>query len=138
MEMKKEFIHMVDRMGLEDGELALAEIVWKKAERAMQGMPTQEPVLLKPERKVKKKEKLLTNEEIQFLTGLLKNLLCRGNLSNQLLKDEIQQVWLACNPEDENTKDAFEALNILRSYQRKVYTQFRKLEQIQSKLKKQR
>jgi len=30
-----------------DGELALAEIVWEKAERAMQGKPVQEPVLLK-------------------------------------------------------------------------------------------
>lgn len=140
MELKKEFAHMVDRMGLEDGELALAEIVWKKAERAMQGLPVQEAVLLKeplvfaPERETNE----LTREDVQFLTKMLSDMLSIAQCNSETLKAEIQYVWLLCDPDDEETKNNFNTLNSLRNYQRKVGRMTRKLEKIQHKLKKQR
>lgn len=138
MEMKREFLHMVDRMGLEDGELSLAEIVWQKAERAMQGKPTQEAVLLKSEYVGKSNSNALSREEIQFLSGLLRDMLNTAQTNSAALREIIQEVWLLCDPDDEKTKENFEHLNEIRSYQRKVYAMMRKLEKIQHKLKKQR
>lgn len=138
MEMKREFLHMVDRMGLEDGELALAEIVWQKAERAMQGKPTQEPVLLKSQHFGKSNENSLSREEVQFLTMMITDLLNTAQINMSALKVSIQEAWLVCDPEDEKTKENFEALNNLRSHQRKISPMMRKLEKIQHKLKKQR
>lgn len=138
MEMKREFLHMVDRMGLEDGELALAEIVWQKAERAMQGKPTQEAVLLKSEYVGKSNPHALSREEVQFLTMMITDMLNTEQVNMYALKAAIQEVWLVCDPEDEKTKQNFEALNHLRSVQRKIARMMRKLEKIQHKLKKQR
>lgn len=136
MEMKREFLHMVDRMGLEDGELALAEIVWQKAERAMQGKPTQEAVLLKSEFTPVRQPEILTREEIQFLSGVLRDMLNTAQINSARLREVIQEVWLLCDPDDEKTKENFEHLNEIRSYQRKVYAMMRKFEKIQHKLKK--
>lgn len=138
MELKKEFTHMVDRMGLEEAELALAEIVWNKAERAMQGLPMQEATLLKQPFTLEPKSNELTREDMQFLTNLITYCLRTGQHATECIKDEIQQVWLLCDPDDDKTKDNFTALNNLRTYQRKVRATMRKLEKIQHKLKKSR
>lgn len=140
MELKKEFAHMVDRMGLEDAELSLAEIVWQKAERAMQGLPVQEAVLLKeqfvfaPERTTNE----LTREEVQFMCKFITELLNTGQENMKRLRSDIQAVWLLCDPDDDKTSENFVALNNLRTYQRRVSPMLRKLEKIQHKLKKQR
>lgn len=138
MEMKREFLHMVDRMGLEDAELALAEIVWQKAERAMQGKPVQEAVLLKSQHIGKSNPHVLSREEVQFLTMMITDMLNTAQVNMYALKAAIQEAWLVCDPEDEKTKQNFEALNHLRSVQRKIAPMMRKLEKIQHKLKKQR
>ncbi len=138
MEMKREFLHMVDRMGLEDGELSLAEIVWQKAERAMQGKPTQEAVLLKAEHTIESNPHVLSRQEVQFLTMMITDMLNTAQINMYKLKQATQNAWLLCDPEDETTKENFEGLNHLRSYQRKISPMMRKLEKIQHKLKKQR
>ncbi len=136
MEMKREFLHMVDRMGLEDGELALAEIVWQKAERAMQGKPVQEAVLLKSEFTPARQPQALTREEMQFLSGVLRDMLNVAQNNMVGLRGAIQEAWLLCDPDDEKTEENFQLLNQLRTYQRKVSVMMRKFEKIQHKLKK--
>lgn len=138
MEMKREFLHMVDRMGLEDAELALAEIVWQKAERAMQGKPVQEAVLLKSEYVGKSNPHALSREEVQFLTMILTDMLRTSQQNMRNMRASMQEVWLLCDPDDEKTQENFEILNYLRSVQRKISPMIRKLEKIQHKLKKQR
>lgn len=131
---------MVDRMGLEDGELALAEIVWQKAERAMQGLPIQEAVLLKntnaftPTRQAQP----LTREETQFMVDLTRDFLRTAQENMQVLRQDIQYTWMTCNPDVPSTQGNFEKLNTLRTYQRQIASSLRKLEKIQHKLKKQR
>lgn len=139
MLLKSEFYHMCNHLGLEDGELALAEIVWEKAERAMQGKPVQEAVLLKqtpvfaPE-----KSTPFTREEAQFMVDLTRDLLCTAQSNMKVLRREIQVVWLLCDPDDVKTDHYFDGLNTLRNYQRKINSSMRKLENIQHKMKKQR
>lgn len=140
MEMKREFLHMVDRMGLEEAELALAEIVWQKAERAMQGKPAQEAILLKqPYVAIKDyQEHDLTRQEVQFLSMILADMLGTAQVNMLKLKSKIQEAWLLCDPEDKTTAENFEYLNHLRSHQRRVSAMMRKFEKIQRKLKKSR
>lgn len=140
MILKPEFAHMVNHLGLEDGELALAEIVWQKAERAMQCLPVQEAALLKKQLtfKSKRQPEQLTREEVQFLSDLNRDFLSIGQDNMKSLTVSIQNTWLKCNPDDSSTQLYFDDLNYLRSYQRKVKSHMRKLERIQHKLKKMR
>lgn len=140
MILKPEFSHMVDRLGLEDGELALAEIVWEKAERAMQCLPMQEATLLKKQLvfAATRDSKELTREEVQFLVSLNTHFLSIAQDNKLRLTKDIQEVWLACDPENPDTNMYFEELNELRSFQRKMKSHMRKLENIQHKLKKMR
>jgi len=142
MILKPEFAHMVDRLGLEDGELALAEIVWEKAERAMQGKPLQEPVLLsnKLEQFLKSysyahRSVSLTTEELQTLTQGLSEVLSADELVLANLKVRIDQCWQKSNPDDEESKPYFDMMNFYRTKQRKMKKQHKVLATIQHKLK---
>ena len=138
MILKPEFAHMVDRMGLEDGELALAEIVWEKAERAMQGQPLQEAVL------IKRKPKLtpvynsydLTQAELQTLTDGLKLVLRADEQVLNNLKMRIDWCWQKSNPDDKDTTVYFDKMNLHRNDQRKLKKQHTVVAKIQHKLKK--
>lgn len=138
MLLKNEFVHMVNHLGLEDGELALAEIVWQKAERAMQGKPIQQAALLHREVWDVSNPNELTREEAQFMADLTRDFLRTAQSNMKVLRKDIQDVWLLCDPDDERTAHYFDELNTLRSYRRKINTSLRKLESIQHKLKKQR
>jgi hypothetical protein len=131
---------MCNHLGLEDGELTLAEIVWEKAERAMQGKPVQEAALLKEPYVIATKQTTneLTREEAQFLSGLVRDFLGTAQSNMKVLRRDIQDVWLLCDPNDKATDHCFEELNELRTYQRKINSSLRKLESVQHKLKKQR
>lgn len=140
MILKPEFAHLVDRLGLEDGELTIAEIVWERCEKAMQGKPVQEAALLKqqhvfaPERETNN----FTREEAQFMTDLTRDFLRTAQSNMKILRRDIQSVWLLCDPDDNRTDHYFEELNELRTYQRRINSSLRKLESIQHKMKKQR
>jgi hypothetical protein len=145
MILKPEFAHMVDRLGLEDGELALAEIVWEKAERAMQGKPVQEPVLLsnKLEQFLKSyaqthRSVSFTTEELQSLTQGLSAVLCSDELALTNLKMCVEQYWQKSNPDDKDTETHFNMLNYYRNQQRKLKRQHKMLAGIQHKLKQAR
>jgi hypothetical protein len=143
MILKPEFAHMIDRMGLEDGELALAEIVWEKAERAMQGKPLQESVLMsnKLQQFLKSYSQThraisLTTEELQFLSRYMQDFLCMSESTLEDVKAYVQVLWQDCNPDDPTTEVSFEELNSVRSLQRRIKKQHKTLAAIQAKLKK--
>jgi len=138
MILKPEFANMVDRMGLEDGELSLAEIVWEKAERAMQGKPTQEALLLKSAHYSPTSPYALTQDEIQSLTTGLAAVLRNDEEVLAILKRDIDTLWRYSDPDNADTATVFDRMNVLRNTQRRVKKDHAKLARIQHKLKKQK
>lgn len=137
MILKQEFVHMVNNMGLEDGDLTLAEIVWLKAERAMQGKPVQEAKLLTSTQYTSSKDPLaLTQAELQCLTDGLAAVLAHDEQVLTNLKYRIDQLWNKSNPDDKESQTYFDAMNMYRNQQRKIKKDHDKLARIQHKLKK--
>lgn len=139
MLLKNEFFHMVNHLGLEDGELALAEIVWEKAERAMQGKPVQEAKLLKSEVFTRSNDPYaLTQAELQMLTDGLALVLTGDENQLKLLKIRIDSLWNKSNPDDKESEPYFDMMNQYRNDQRKIKKAHVALARIQHKLKKQK
>ncbi len=138
MLLKPEFSHMVNHLGLEDGELTLAEIVWEKAERAMQGKPVQEAKLLRSEAFERTTDPhALTQAELQCLTDGLANVLTHEQQVLFNIRHRIDALWRKSEPDNAETKDYFDAMNSLRNDQRKIKRDHLKLARIQYKLKRQ-
>jgi hypothetical protein len=130
---------MVNHLGLEDGELALAEIVWEKAERAMQGKPVQEAKLLKSTAFERNSDPYaLTQAELQILTDGLALVLTNDEQQLKHLKNVIEHCWNKSNPDDKSTETYFNAMNEYRNRQRKMKKAHVALARIQHKLKKQK
>ncbi len=145
MILKPKFLHMVDRMGLDDGELALAEIVWQRCEKVMQGKPTQEAALVssKLQQFLKSyahthRQVSLTTEELQMLTQGLSEVLCADEVMLTNLKVRIDQLWNKSNPDDKDSETYFNMMNLYRNDQRKLKKQHKTLAAIQHKLKQAR
>lgn len=137
MILKPEFVHMVNSMGLEDGDLALAEIVWSKAERAMQGKPVQEATLLKNAAfKSIADPYELTQSELQTLTDGLSLVLTADEQQLKNIKLRIEQCWNKSNPDDKDSEVYFDMMNEYRTQQRKMKKAHIALARIQHKLKK--
>lgn len=138
MILKQEFVHMVNSMGLEDGDLTLAEIVWSKAERAMQGKPVQEATLLKTTafKSIADPYKL-TQAELQTLTDGLSLVLTADEQQLKNIKFRIEQCWNKSNPDDKDSEVYFDVMNVYRTQQRKMKKAHKALARIQHKLKKQ-
>jgi hypothetical protein len=138
MLLKNEFFHMCNNLGLEDGELTLAEIVWEKAERAMQGKPVQEAKLLKNDSFTRNgKPNDLTQAELQMLTDGLALVLTDDEWQLKNTQHRIQQLWNKSNPDDKDTETYFDMMNNYRTQQRKMKKAHKALARIQHKLKKQ-
>jgi predicted RNase H-like nuclease (RuvC/YqgF family) len=145
MILKPEFASMVERLGLEDGELAIAEIVWERCEKAMQGKPLQESVLMS-----NKLQQFLTSyahthravsfttEELQTLTQGLSAVLSADEDALEFLKGRIDQLWHKSNPDDKDSETYFNMMNCYRNQQRKLKRQHKVLAGIQHKLKQAR
>lgn len=138
MLLKTEFYHMCNHLGLEDGELSLAEIVWEKAERAMQGKPVQEAVLLKKEACVRNDPHELTQAELQSLTDGLALVLTHEETMLANLKKLIDLHWRKSEPDNPESEVYFNDMNEYRNLQRKVKKDHANLARIQHKLKKQK
>lgn len=141
MLLKTEFYHMCNQLGLEDSDLSLAEIVWDRAERAMQGKPVQQAKLLKSEvfTACRKSDKhALTQDELQYLTDGLARVLKYDQEELDRLKTTIDFFWRESEPEQKESRKYFIALNGERDLQRKLKKNCAKLSQIQHKLKKQK
>lgn len=137
MILKPEFVHMVNSMGLEDGDLALAEIVWQKAERAMQGKPVQEAALLKSAAFKSIADPYdLTQAELQMLTDGIAQVLTNDEMQLKNLKHRIEQCWNKSNPDDKDSEPYFEMMNEYRTDQRKMKKAHVALARVQHKLKK--
>lgn len=139
MILKPEFAHMVNSMGLEDGDLALAEIVWIRCEKAMQQKPQQESVLLNNKRTIFDKHEnktSLTQAELQSLTDGLANVLSHEQQILKNLKYRIDLCWRKSEPDDSDSVVYFQQMNEYRNQQRKIKKDHAKLTRIQYKLKK--
>lgn len=144
MQMKSEFDNLVQRMGLGEDERTLAEIFWKRAEKAVQGKPSQEALLLGGEpinfevrnTVILHKLETITDEEIDFMVSINRNVLTQIEEVKKLLNRDIQKHWLLCDPDNPDTLEDFEWLNGLKGLKRKVKYQGNRLASIQRKLKK--
>lgn len=144
MQMKSEFDGLVERMGLGEDERTLAEIFWKRAEKAIQGKPSQEAFLLGGEpvnfevrsTVILHNVEFLTNEEIDFMVSTYRGALTQIEEVKKLLNRDIQRHWLLCDPDNPATADDFDYLNGLKALKRKIKRQGNTLAGIQRKLKK--
>jgi hypothetical protein len=144
MQMKSEFDSLVERMGLGEDERALAEIFWKRAEKAVQGKPTQEALLLGGEpvnfetrsAVILYNIETLTNQEIDFMVWLNRGTLNGIEEMKMFLKRNIDVEWTRANPEDPMTQGNFEMMNNMKDMLRKLKRQTNMLSSIQRKLKK--
>jgi len=141
MLLKQEFFGTCNNLGLEDFELTLAEIVWERCEKAMQGKPMQQAALVNSNRKNFKDSKTddataLTQAELQTLTDGLALVLYSDERQLKEIKFLIEKLWNKSNPDDPDSKVSFDTMNTIRNMQRKVKKDHAKLACIQHKLKK--
>ena len=144
MLLKQEFYGTCNNLGLEDFELTLAEIVWERCEKAMQGKPMQQAALVNSNRKNFKDSKTdktedataLTQSELQTLTDGLALVLYSDERQLKEIKFLIEKLWNKSNPDDPASKISFDTMNTIRNMQRKVKKDHAKLARIQHKLKK--
>lgn len=141
MLLQSDFDSLVTRMGLGEDERTLAEIFWKRAEKAMQGKPSQEAVLLGGEPLNLVLFKFadgndLTQDELNFMIWLNRSTLNNINEMRMFINQTVKTEWKLCDPENPMTKGNFEMLNDYKNMQRKLKRQTNMLSSIQRKLKK--
>lgn len=142
MLLKTEFNHMCNQIGLEDAEISLAEIVWQKAERAMQGKPVQQATLLKKIEYSTPYPNQLTQNELQCLTTGLTIVLKQDENYIKKLRSRIDLLWTKSDPDNKDAGSdsslCFNEMNNWRTLHRKLKKDHLKLATIQRKLKKQK
>ena len=149
MQLKQEFIRTCNQLGLEDCEVALAEVIWQRAERAAWGLSKQVPSLLdNKEQQVKAKLSIdmiepepnmnqeLTQADVQVLTKMLSRAIRTEQNSINYNNLIVRALWNKCNPEDNETKAFFDALNFYKEINRSDKKKRDKLAALQYKLKK--
>lgn len=142
MILKQEFTHMCNKLGLEDAEISLAEIVWQKAERAIMGKPVQEAALLKKTEYKTPYPNQLTQDELQCLTTGLTAVLKQDESYIKKLRTRIDLLWTKSDPDIKDVESdsayCFNEMNAWRTLHRKLKKDHSKLAIIQHKLKKQK
>lgn len=138
MILKNEFTHMCNKLGLEDAEISLAEIVWQKAERAMLGKPVQEASLLKALTYKSPYPNQLTQDELQSLTTGLAIVLKQDENYIKKIRNRIDLLWTKSDPDNKDSDLYFNEMNNWRTLHRKLKKDHSKLAIIQHKLKKQK
>ena len=155
MQLKQEFIRTCNQLGLEDCEVALAEVIWQRAERAAWGLSKQVPSLLdNKEQQVKAQtaqaDKLkliidmiepeqsveLTQADLQVLTKIIASQIQRYQRASDYDKIVVQALWSKCDPDNPDSEHSFEALNYYKDMLRKNKQKRDKLAAMQYKLKK--
>lgn len=149
MQLKQEFIRTCNQLGLEDCEVALAEVIWQRAERAAWGLSKQVPSLLdNKEQQVKTKLSIdmielepnmnqeLTQADVQVLTKMLSRAIRTEQNSINYNNLIVRALWNKCNPEDNETKAFFDAMNFYKEMNRSDKKKRDKLAALQYKLKK--
>ena len=149
MQLKQEFIKTCNQLGLEDCEVALAEVICQRAERAAWGLSKQVPSLLdNKEQQVKAKLSIdmiepepnmnqeLTQADVQVLTKMLSRAIRTEQNSINYNNLVVRALWNKCNPEDNETKAFFDAMNFYKEMNRSDKKKRDKLAALQYKLKK--
>lgn len=149
MQLKQEFIRTCNQLCLEDCEVALAEVIWQRAERAAWGLSKQVPSLLdNKEQQVKAKLSIdmiepepnmnqeLTQADVQVLTKMLSRAIRTEQNSINYNNLVVRALWNKCNPEDNETKAFFDAMNFYKEMNRSDKKKRDKLAALQYKLKK--
>ena len=155
MQLKQEFIRTCNQLGLEDCEVALAEVIWQRAERAAWGLSKQVPSLLdNKEQQVKTqveqaaKPKLsidmiepeqsveLTQADLQVLTKIIAMKIQTYQRASDYDKLVVQALWNKCDPDKPDCDHSFEALNFYKDMLRENKQKRNKLAKLQYKLKK--
>ena len=147
MQLKQEFIRTCNQLGLEDCEVALAEVIWQRAERAAWGLSKQVPSLLdNKEQQVKAKLSIdmiepepsieLTQADLQVLTKIIALQIQRCQQASDYDKIVVQALWSKCDPDNPDSEHSFEALNYYKDTLRKNKQKRDKLAAMQHKLKK--
>lgn len=147
MQLKQEFIRTCNKLGLEDCEVALAEVIWQRAERAAWGLSKQVPSLLdNKEQTVKAKLSIdmiepeisieLTQADLQVLTKIVASQIQRYQRASDYDKIVVQALWSKCDPDNPDSEHSFEALNYYKDMLRKNKQKRDKLAAMQCKLKK--
>ena len=149
MQLKQEFLRTCDQLSLEDCEVALAEVIWQRAERAAWGLSKQVPSLLdNKEQQVKAKLSIdmiepepnmnqeLTQADVQVLTKMLSRAIRTEQNSINYNNLVVRALWNKCNPEDNETKAFFDAMNFYKEMNRSDKKKRDKLAALQYKLKK--
>lgn len=147
MQLKQEFIRTCNQLGLEDCEVALAEVIWQRAERAAWGLSKQVPSLLdNKEQQVKAKLSIdilepeqiveLTQADLQVLTKIIAMRIKTYQRASDYDKLVVQALWNKCDPDNPDSEHSFEALNYYKDMLRKNKQKRDKLAAMQYKLKK--
>ncbi len=147
MQLKQEFIRTCNQLGLEDCEVALAEVIWQRAERAAWGLSKQVPSLLdNKEQQVKVKLSIdmleseqiveLTQADLQVLTKIIAMKIQTYQQASDYDKLVVQALWNKCDPDKPDCDHSFEALNFYKDMLRENKQKRNKLAKLQYKLKK--
>lgn len=147
MQLKQEFIRTCNQLGLEDCEVALAEVIWQRAERAAWGLSKQVPSLLdNKEQQVKAKLSIdmlepeqiveLTQADLQVLTKIIAMKIQTYQRASDYDKLVVQALWNKCDPDKPDCDHSFEALNFYKDMLRENKQKRNKLAKLQYKLKK--
>ena len=147
MQLKQEFIRTCNQLGLEDCEVALAEVIWQRAERAAWGLSKQVPSLLdNKEQQVKAKLSIdmlepeqiveLTQADLQVLTKIIAMRIKTYQRASDYDKLVVQALWNKCDPDKPDCDHSFEALNFYKDMLRENKQKRNKLAKLQYKLKK--
>ena len=147
MQLKQEFIRTCNQLGLEDCEVALAEVIWQRAERAAWGLSKQVPSLLdNKEQQVKAKLSIdmlepeqiveLTQADLQVLTKIIATRIKTYQRASDYDKLVVQALWNKCDPDKPDCDHSFEALNFYKDMLRENKQKRNKLAKLQYKLKK--
>ena len=147
MQLKQEFIRTCNQLGLEDCEVALAEVIWQRAERAAWGLSKQVPSLLdNKEQQVKVKLSIdmlepeqiveLTQADLQVLTKIIAMRIKTYQRASDYDKLVVQALWNKCDPDKPDCDHSFEALNFYKDMLRENKQKRNKLAKLQYKLKK--
>lgn len=136
MLMKHEFQQTLKRLNLQGSNAELAEVIWRKAEQAMQGAPIQTPKLLGGNLEFQNTRQF-TQAELQQLTSLLSEIYEKSTINKKYLSYRIASLWALCDKEKVETKEEFERMNSCKNEFRKEKRKIAKIENLKRKIKKQ-
>lgn len=158
----EQFVECCNRLGLEDGELTIAELVWRQAEKAMLPQKPSNGVLLgdtvgtsiekalqdamvhgsrtygakKSKPAMQADKYAFTESELQFLHHVLADRFLGISFRAKRLKLQAARYWGLSDKEDPETESYYNDFKLVRQWQRKTNVEIHRLQNVISKVKK--